>query len=137
MARVPNTNTFRLTDVTAVVGGGSLNQSFVLSNDALFDPLYKGAKDRQSNFRNYGPTGGLAYAYASDNGGFYRGIGGDSNWFFITCGTYGVRSFDMNAAGQFFLLNTQGAPGTEYFYDLFVQDQIIFITSGDGVAGKW
>ncbi len=50
---VPNTNTFHLTDVTAVVGGNSLTQCFTNSIDNYFDPVYKGAKDRLSNFRNY------------------------------------------------------------------------------------
>lgn len=50
---VPNTNTFHLTDVRFVVGGNSLQQVFANSVDSCFDPLYKGAKDRLLNFRNY------------------------------------------------------------------------------------
>lgn len=53
MNKVPDTNTFHLTDVTAVVGGNSLTQGYTNSIDSYFDSLYKGNKDRQSNFRNY------------------------------------------------------------------------------------
>lgn len=58
---VPNTNTFTLQDVTAEVGGTSLVQAFANSNDAYFDPLYKGSKDRLSNFRNYPVNTGISY----------------------------------------------------------------------------
>jgi len=50
---VPNTNTFHLTDVTAVTGGTSLSAAFTNSTDSYFDATYKGSKDRLSNFRNY------------------------------------------------------------------------------------
>ncbi len=52
---VPDTNTFYLSDVVAVVGGNSLTSCFANSVDAFFDPAYKGVKDRLSNFRNYKP----------------------------------------------------------------------------------
>lgn len=69
---VPNTNTFKLTDVTAITGGTTLSQAFANSTDSYFDPAYKGNKDRLSNFRNYTvgsctyPTIG-ANAYSSAN----------------------------------------------------------------------
>lgn len=50
---VPNTNTFKLTDVTAITGGTSLSAAFANSTDSYFDSNYKGSKDRLSNFRNY------------------------------------------------------------------------------------
>jgi len=53
MPSVPNTNTFTLQDVVAVVGGASLSAAFANSVDAYFDAAYKGSKDRLSNFRNY------------------------------------------------------------------------------------
>jgi len=53
MPSVPDTNTFTLQDVVAVVGGASLSSSFANSVDAYFDAAYKGSKDRLSNFRNY------------------------------------------------------------------------------------
>jgi hypothetical protein len=51
--QVPNTTTFALTDVTAVVGGTSLTAAYTNSTDAFFDPTYKGSKNSQYNFRNY------------------------------------------------------------------------------------
>ena len=42
----------------------------------------------------------------------------------------------MNAAGEFFLLNTQNAPGDELFYSIVVQDEIIFIESLDSIANE-
>jgi len=50
---VPNTNTFKLSDVTAVVGGNNLVTAFTNSVDAYFDPTYKGSKNQLYNFRNY------------------------------------------------------------------------------------
>lgn len=57
---VPNTSTFALSDVVSVVNPSinSLSNCFTHSIDALFDPLYKGSKDRLSNFRNYKGAGG-------------------------------------------------------------------------------
>lgn len=50
---IPNTHTFTLRDVCNEVGGTSLRGAFANSIDDYFDPAYKGAKDRLSNFRNY------------------------------------------------------------------------------------
>ena len=57
MSNVPNTDNFSLQDVINVVGGVSLSTAFANSIDSYFDPIYKGSKDRLSNFRNYGQTG--------------------------------------------------------------------------------
>ncbi|NHZ86281.1 MAG: hypothetical protein GWP19_10425 [Planctomycetia bacterium] len=98
---VPNTNTFHLTDVTAIVGGNTLTQCFTNSVDGYFDPNYVGNKDRLSNFRNYSPfpsgkwvtavvDGG--YIYVSDDYGvtFYQ-LGTSQSW-------WGV---DMNQTGKY------------------------------------
>jgi len=56
---VPNTNTFSLNDVRNELGLGStasLSACFAAASDSQFDATYKGAKDRLSNFRNYGAT---------------------------------------------------------------------------------
>jgi hypothetical protein len=53
MANVPNTSTYCLTNVTAVVGGTTLSQAFTNATDSKFCSAYKGSKDRQSNFRGY------------------------------------------------------------------------------------
>tara|TARA_R110000796_G_scaffold43444_1_gene106813 strand:- start:909 stop:1082 length:174 start_codon:yes stop_codon:yes gene_type:complete len=53
---VPNTTTFSLQDVINEFGlgaGDGLQVCFNDSADSDFDPAYKGAKDRLSNFRNY------------------------------------------------------------------------------------
>jgi hypothetical protein len=51
---IPNTATFSLQDVSNVIGGAtSLQQCFDLSDDAYFDPTYKGDKTSLLNFRNY------------------------------------------------------------------------------------
>lgn len=50
---VPNTINFSLSDVLAVTGNDQLSEAFTVAVDSWFDPAYKGAKDRLSNFRNY------------------------------------------------------------------------------------
>lgn len=54
---VPDNNTFTMNDVRTELGltyPTSLSACFTASVDSSFDPLYKGSKDRLSNFRNYG-----------------------------------------------------------------------------------
>jgi hypothetical protein len=52
---VPDTNTFKLSEVVAEIPGAtSLTTCFSLADPDKFDSAYAGAKDRQSNFRNYG-----------------------------------------------------------------------------------
>ncbi|WP_375587725.1 BACON domain-containing protein [Flagellimonas aurea] len=54
---VPDTNTFSLNDVRVELGLGStasLSACFNAAVETKFDDDYKGAKDRLSNFRNYG-----------------------------------------------------------------------------------
>lgn len=79
---VPNTNTFRLSDVTTITGGTTLGQAFANSVDAYFDPTYKGTKDRLSNFRHYtvcpdvGTSfqgGILAYKFVLGDAGYVAG----------------------------------------------------------------
>jgi len=53
MSSVPNIVGIKLSDVTAVVGGSSLNGAFTNSVDVCFNATYKGNKDRLSNFRDY------------------------------------------------------------------------------------
>ncbi|MCE5347166.1 MAG: hypothetical protein LLG13_12895 [Bacteroidales bacterium] len=51
---VPNTNTFSEQDVKDEIGSGSsLVELFTLSSNIGFDGIYKGDKDRLTNFRNY------------------------------------------------------------------------------------
>jgi hypothetical protein len=56
--RVPDTHTFSEQNVVDVVTPvvESLDGSFDDSIVSYFDPAYEGAKDRLSNFRNYGPN---------------------------------------------------------------------------------
>ena len=53
MSSVPNIKGIKLSDVTAVVGGSSLNGAFANSLDRCFNSTYKGSKNRLSNFRDY------------------------------------------------------------------------------------
>ncbi|HAQ21101.1 MAG TPA: hypothetical protein DCR40_17990 [Prolixibacteraceae bacterium] len=62
MPSVPNTNTFKLSDVVAVVGGASLSAAFTAAaalSESNWDATYKGSKDRLLNFRNYTSTQSL------------------------------------------------------------------------------
>jgi uncharacterized protein (TIGR02145 family) len=54
---VPDSNDFTLQDVCNVVlpPVDTLEYCFMYAIDCWFDPVYKGNKDRLSNFRNYGP----------------------------------------------------------------------------------
>ena len=67
MSTVPNTTNFTLQDVVNAVqpSFNSLRTCMNEADDALFDPAYKGNKDRLSNFRNYGNVivGGYGYLY--------------------------------------------------------------------------
>ena len=57
---IPDTGTFTLIDVTDEFGlsdSDGLQDCFTDSVDGDFDVLYKGSKDRLSNFRNYGYNG--------------------------------------------------------------------------------
>ena len=53
---VPNTTTFTMDDVFDEVGYLDLVTCFSNSVDSYFNPLYKGSKDRLSNFRDYKVT---------------------------------------------------------------------------------
>jgi len=72
---VPDTTTFRMSDVVAEVGGDlpSLSLLFRDANQDGFDPLYVGLQDRLLNFRNYNhspappfPETGLIHYWALD-----------------------------------------------------------------------
>lgn len=66
---VPNIQGFALSDVLTVTGGTRLSQAFTNSIDCLFDPTYKGSKDRLSNFRNYGYRTTITSDYDTDYAG--------------------------------------------------------------------
>lgn len=55
---VPNTTTFRLSDVCDELGLSSsnrrLSECFLAADSTYFNPTYEGNKDRLSNFRDYG-----------------------------------------------------------------------------------
>jgi uncharacterized protein (TIGR02145 family) len=63
---VPNTTTFSLNDVRSELGlsyPSSQSACFAASVDEYFDAVYKGNKDRLSNFRNYGNLMIITYGY--------------------------------------------------------------------------
>ena len=66
---VPDTNTFKLSDIIDVFPTvDRLSQCFAQASDGYFFGIYKGAKDRQSNFRNYATKFGYLYnAFALTN----------------------------------------------------------------------
>lgn len=83
---IPDTHTFSLADVVVEIygsriSGKGLRSCFTDSVDAKFDPTYKGAKDRLSNFRNYGALnvgslyggGVVAYIFVSGDAGYVSG----------------------------------------------------------------
>lgn len=54
MPAIPNTNTFKLTEVVAATGGGnSLISAFANAVPVYFESAYMGNRDGQINFRNY------------------------------------------------------------------------------------
>lgn len=83
---VPNTTTFTLDSVKAVIGGTSLSDIFSRAVDSDFDTTYVGAKDRLSNFRNYTiaattTTTSGKWITAVVNGGYiYRSNDYGTNW---------------------------------------------------------
>lgn len=99
MASVPNTNTFKLTDVTAVVGGSSLSVAFASSVDACFDPTYKGSKNSLLNFRNYDTTRGAPVntLFNAPNGVTSTKIIIETNW--TSAKTITARGFWYNTTG--------------------------------------
>jgi hypothetical protein len=81
MASVPNTTTFCLSDVTAVVGGTCLTAAFANANASYFDPSYGGTCTCLLNFRNY--TEVTTFTVTVDT--WYNG-GGE-----CACGTWVLR----------------------------------------------
>ena len=56
MGNVPDTTTFRFTDVTAIIDSGDMITAFASSISGAFDSRYAGSKNLLLNFRNYGAT---------------------------------------------------------------------------------
>jgi hypothetical protein len=85
MSSVPNIIGIKLSEVTAVVSGSSLNTAFANSVDRCFNSAYKGNKDRLSNFRDYDTMRGalsigdaykgglITYIYQSGDAGYVAG----------------------------------------------------------------
>jgi len=63
---VPDTTTFGLQDVQAVIGDGDLQTCFANSIDSGFDDVYKGSKNGLYNFRNYQHVPPEVYSYLSN-----------------------------------------------------------------------
>ena len=109
---VPNTNTFSLRDVVDELSDyapNSLSSCFGYSNDVLFDPRYKGDKDRLSNFRNYGWYGNLIYKSTLETEQTLSAIHGPGGrdtsvnglFFFATFLQGYVSAFNIDNAGLF------------------------------------
>jgi hypothetical protein len=101
MANVPNTTTFSLTNVTAVVGGTSLTTAFACATDSKFCSLYKGSKDRLSNFRGYcGGDVNLTQIGSTGCGGSY------------VCANMCVSTSPAMVAGECYFLSIGGSLST-------------------------
>jgi hypothetical protein len=63
---IPDQANFAQSDVQTELGLGqtSLSACFTAAVDGNFDPVYKGSKDRLSNFRNYNADGLTPYFYS-------------------------------------------------------------------------
>ncbi len=103
--RVPDTNTFALSDVIPAVEDHAgpiddkLSVAFANAIDNYFDVAYKGSKDRESNFRNYGPSA----ACLIDNVSYVRnyGVSGqDTAPFGIFIKPDGTRMFVVGDTGD-------------------------------------
>jgi len=114
----------------------SLGDMFTAAVDNKFDWRYSVAKDRLSNFRNYGTpgTGVLTAGDHDDQAGYHWGLHGNQHWVFIACMEFGVRCYDVSTLGMLTLKNTAGAPGNEGFIDVWTQSSKLFLTSQDSVA---
>lgn len=100
MACVPDTNTFSLNDVRTVLGLGStasLSSCFSASVDGCFDILYKGSKDRLSNFRHY-CTSITVRLFAGSYTGCVDHSGSD--WSSVRGATAGTNYHDSSYAPQ-------------------------------------
>lgn len=130
---VPNTNTFKLSDVSAVVGGISLSQTFTNSVDAYFDPTYKGNKDRLSNFRNYtipsGYASGKYITSVTDGDYIYRSNDYGSTW--LQVGSSQIwRGISMDSTGMYQTAVVNGG----YIY---ISDNYGVSWSQQGVSQYW
>jgi len=100
MARVPNNNAFSLQDVVDVVipSTNKLTECFTDSVDAYFDPLYKGSKNKLSNFRNYGWTLVFDFVETEDHGSRYLSVHGNEDFLFCAYAN-GIISYSISGTG--------------------------------------
>jgi hypothetical protein len=73
MASVPNTTTFCLSDVTAVVGGTCLSSAVANASPSGFDPSYGGTCTCLLNFRNYNDVVWKTVNFGNVGSGGYYG----------------------------------------------------------------
>jgi len=127
MAGVPDTTTFKLTDVTAVVVPSSNNlvECFADAVAGYFDPTYAGSKDRLLNFRNYANEVPFDIVFDSsiDNGHvYYNG----TNW--TTCRTTGTGTTAYTTGA--FECYVQWSSPKYYIYRTFLRFDLTSIPSG-------
>lgn len=106
MAKVPNTNSFSLQDVVNVITGAAhdLADCFAHADANLFDPAYEGARDRLSNFRNYGSGYNDIFLPSLD----------ELNQMRLQLHAYGVGSFSDNPYWSSTEINASTAYGVRF-----------------------
>ena len=127
---VPNTTTFHLTDVTAVVGGTSLSQAFTNSVDSYFDPAYKGSKDRLSNFRNYTIPTPSTPVYPS---GKYIAVAFDTGYIY-TSTNYGVSWTERNPEGTRLPFTGIATDSTGQYITASIDNYFLLRSNNGGVS---
>ena len=104
----------------------SLAMCFLSADASLFDPQYNLSGNRMSEFRNYGPTGALTLEDTEDSGGYYGTICGNADFFFVSCGTSGLRSYTVDADGTLHLKDTDLLAGATYL-DIACNEDYVFV----------
>ena len=128
---VPDTTTFTMDDVFDEVGYLDLVTCFSNSVDSYFNPLYKGSKDRLSNFRDYKVTGTLT--------SFSSSVGSSSQT--TACGQLDSQTYYHDGSGSFPVVGdnvysdsagTTALPSNHYFSGINTYE---IHTGGETVVG--
>ena len=139
MGQVPDTSTFSLLDVVNVVGGSSLLEAIILSNDSYFDPAYKGSKNSLYCFRNYiQPSISLSFTYVLFNYDKTITDGSDNIEVLYAGGTYTYSwatgaHFSYTKAGNVFTItcNENNTSGDTW------SDTLRFYLSAEGLSATF
>jgi hypothetical protein len=128
---VPDTNNFTLQDVVDAVvpTSNTLDTCFDEADASLFDSTYKGNKDRQSNFRNWGadwPVTLISINTYKSGTGDYLAVCTDGTYIYAASSNYGIIAYSISGSTLIF----KDADGI-YFCDVHYYDGFIFAACGD------